>query len=224
MPGCGGGPARARGGGAGGGRGRPPPAPGGRAGGGAARGRAPRRRRPARAGGGVGLGSAGLAAAVLDEALGGRARGRARKITPRLAMQVRLARALMPVPGTAAATLRRLAQRPRETAPGYDLPAASSLSDADSFLQVKPFLRLLAGLCGQVRAVPLPGLPPACPPAGGDRAAARLPPLPVAPWHDRRWHGLRILAKDRTVRTLADPKGRDRKRTLGQSRHAPHRC
>ena len=89
-----------------------------------------------------------------------------------------------------------LAQRPRETDPGYDLPAASSLSDADSFLQVKPFLRLLAGLCGQVRAVPLPGVPPVCLPAGGDRAAVRLRPLAGGPWSAGRWHGLRILAKE----------------------------
>ena len=129
-----------------------------------------------REGTGLGLASAVLTPALLDEALAGTPARRARKITPRLAMQVSLARALMP--GTAAATLRMLAQRPRETDPGYDLPAASSLSDADSFLQVKPFLRLLAGLCGQVRAVPLPGVPPVCLPAGrgpggGPAAAAR---------------------------------------------------
>ena len=57
--------------------------------------------------------------------------------------------------------LRHLAQRPREADPGYDLPAASSLSDADAFLQVKPFLRLLALLSGEVRPVPLPGVTPA---------------------------------------------------------------
>src|SRR5260370_6931648 len=104
-------------------------------------------------------------------------------------MQVSLARALMR--GTAAGTLRAMAQRPREADPGYDLPAASSLSDADSFLQVKPFLRLLAGLCGQVRAVPLPGVPPACLPADGDRAAARLRPLAGGPWPHGRCHGPR---------------------------------
>ena len=175
---------------------------------------------PVRDGTGLGLASAVLTPALLDEALAGTPARRSRKVTPRLAMQVRLARALMP--GTAAATLRMLAQRPRETDPGYDLPAASSLSDADSFLQVKPFLRLLAGLCGQVRAVPLPGLPPACLPADGDRAPSRLRPLAGGPWHDGRWHGLRILAKDGTVRTVADPKGSDRKRTGGQSRNAAH--
>src|SRR6266446_64455 len=106
---------------------------------------------------GLGLASAVITPALLDEALAGVPARRARKITPRLAMQVSLARALMP--GTAAGTLRVLAQRPREADPGYDLPAASSLSDADSFLQVKPLVNLLAGLCGQVRAVPLPGVP-----------------------------------------------------------------
>ena len=123
-----------------------------------------------RAGGGGGGGGAGAGAGgdgagagvgvaarrCSDEALAGAPARRARKITPRLAMQVALARALMP--GTAAAVLRALAQRPREADPGYDLPAASSLSDADAFLQVRPFLRLLAGLCGQVRPVPLPGV------------------------------------------------------------------
>ncbi len=173
-----------------------------------------------REGTGLGLASAVLTPALLDEALAGVPARRARKITPRLAMQVRLARALMP--GTAAATLRMLAQRPRETDPGYDLPAASSLSDADSFLQVKPLLRLLAGLCGQVRAVPLPGVPPACLPADGDQAAARLRPLAGGPWRDGRWHGLRILAKDGTVRNVADPKGSDRKGSGGQSRNAAH--
>jgi hypothetical protein len=177
---------------------------------------------PVRDGTGLGLASAVLTPALLDEALAGTPPRRSRKITPRLAMQVSLARALMPVPGTAAATLRMLAQRLRETDPGYDLPAASSLSDADSFLQVQPFLRLLAGLCGQVRAVPLPGLPPAFLPADGDRAAARLRPLAGGPWQDGRWHGLRILAKDGTVRTVADPKGSDRKATGGQSRNAAH--
>lgn len=175
---------------------------------------------PVRDGTGLGLASAVLTPALLDEALAGTPARRARKITPRLAMQVSLARALMP--GTAAATLRMLAQRPRETDPGYDLPAVSSLSDADSFLQVKPFLRLLAGLCGQVRAVPLPGVPPVCLPADGDRAAVRLRPLAGGPWSDGRWHGLRILAKDGTVRNVADPKGSDRKGAGGQSRNAAH--
>src|SRR6266568_5019862 len=140
-----------------------------------------------REGTGLGLASAVITPALLDEALAGVPARRARKITPRLAMQVSLARALMP--GTAPATLRVLAQRPREAEPGYDLPAASSLSDADSFLQVRPFLRLLAGLCGQVRPVPLPGVPPACLPAAGDRAAGRLCPLAGGPWRDGRWHG-----------------------------------
>src|SRR6266568_2873180 len=121
-----------------------------------------------------------------------------------------------------------LAGRPREADPGYDLPAASSLSDADAFLQVKPFLRLLALLCGQVRPVPLPGVTPVLPAPGtpdGDRAALRLRPLthaPGGPWRDGRWHGLRVLAKDGTVRAVADPKGADRKGSGGQSRSAAH--
>ena len=141
-------------------------------------------------------------------------------------MQVALARAVEP--GTAAATLRRLAQRHRETDPGYDLPASSSLSDADSFLQVRPFLRLLAGLCGQISAAPLPGVPVPClPPPGtppGDALAVRLRPAgrPGGPWREGRWHGLRVLAKDGTVRVVADPKGADRKGTGGQSRNAAH--
>jgi hypothetical protein len=179
---------------------------------------------PVREGTGLGLASAVLTPALLDEALAGVPGRRARKITPRLAMQIELARALMG--GTAAATLRAMAQRPREADPGYDLPAASSLSDADSFLQVKPFLRLLAGLCGQIGPVPLPGIAAACLPApgttGGDRAAVRLQPLAGGPWRDGRWHGLRILAKDGTVRTVADPGGSDRKGSGGQSRNAAH--
>jgi hypothetical protein len=179
---------------------------------------------PVRKGTGLGLASAVLTPALLDAALAGVPGRRARKITPRLAMQVSLARALMG--GTAAGTLRAMAQRPREADPGYDLPAASSLSDADSFLQVKPLVNLLAGLCGQVRAVPLPGVPPACLPApgmpDGDRAAARLRPLAGGPWSGGRWHGLRVLAKDGTVRTVADPKRSDRKGSGGQSRNAAH--
>ena len=175
---------------------------------------------PVREGTGLGLASAVITPALLDAALAGVPARRARKITPRLAMQVSLARALMP--GTAPATLRVLAQRPREAEPGYDLPAASSLSDADSFLQVRPFLRLLAGLCGQVRPVPLPGEPPACLPPAGDRAAVRLCPLAGGPWRDGRWHGLRVLAKDGTVRNVADPKGSDRRGSGGQSRNAAH--
>jgi hypothetical protein len=181
---------------------------------------------PVREGTGLGLASAVITPALLDEALAGLPGRRPRKITPRLAMQVSLARALMP--GTAAGTLRAMAQRPREADPGYDLPAASSLSDADSFLQVRPLVNLLAGLCGQVRAVPLPGVPPACLPApgtpDGDRAAVRLRPVarPGGPWRDGRWHGLRVLAKDGTVRNVADPKGSDRKGSGGQSRNAAH--
>ena len=181
---------------------------------------------PVREGTGLGLASAVLTPALLDEALAGLPGRRPRKITPRLAMQVSLARALMP--GTAAGTLRAMAQRPREADPGYDLPAASSLSDADSFLQVRPLVNLLAGLCGQVRAVPLPGVPPAYLPApgtpDGDRAAARLRPVarPGGAWRDGRWHGLRVLAKDGTVRNVADPKGSDRKGSAGQSRNAAH--
>ena len=182
---------------------------------------------PVREGTGLGLASAVITPALLDEALAGVPARRARKITPRLAMQVSLARALMP--GTAAGTLRAMAQRPREADPGYDLPAASSLSDADSFLQVRPLVNLLAGLCGQVfRAVPLPGVPSAYLPApgtpDGDRAAVRLRPVarPGGPWRDGRWHGLRVLAKDGTVRNVADPRGSDRKGTGGQSRNAAH--
>ena len=179
-----------------------------------------------REGTGLGLASAVLTPALLDAALAGVPARRARKITPRLAMQVSLARALMP--GTAAGTLRAMAQRPREADPGYDLPAASSLSDADSFLQVRPLVNLLAGLCGQVRAVPLPGVPPAYLPApgtpDGDRAAVRLRPVarPGGPWRDGRWHELRVLAKDGTVRNVADPRGSDRKGSGGQSRNAAH--
>src|SRR3974390_420726 len=117
--------------------------------------------------------------------------------------------------------------RPREAAPGYDLPAASSLSDADAFLQVKPFLRLLASLCGQVRPAPLPGVRPVFPPPGtadGDRAAVRLRPLarPGGPWRDGRWHGLRVLAKDGTVRAGAAPKRADRTRGPRPSPNAAH--
>src|SRR5713101_3340534 len=179
-----------------------------------------------REGTGLGLASAVITPALLDEALAGVPGRRPRKITPRLAMQIELARALMG--GTAAATLRAMAQRPREADPGYDLPAASSLSDADSFLQVRPLVNLLAGLCGQVRPVPLPGVPPAYLPApgtpDGDRAAVRLRPVarPGGPWRDGRWHGLRVLAKDGTVRNVADPGGSDRKGSGGQSRNAAH--
>ena len=179
---------------------------------------------PVREGTGLGLASAVLSPALLDAALAGTPARRARKITPRLAMQVSLARALMP--GPAPAALRTLAQRPREADPGYDLLAASSLSDADSFLQVKPLVRLLAGLCGQVRPVPLPGVAAVClPPAGtpdGQRTAVRLRPLEGGPWSGGRWHGLRVLAKDGTVRNIADPKGSDRKGTGGLSRNAAH--
>ncbi|HEY6311556.1 MAG TPA: hypothetical protein VIY52_12245, partial [Streptosporangiaceae bacterium] len=180
---------------------------------------------PVREGTGLGLVTSVTGPALIDEALAGTPARRARKITPRLMMELSLARALEP--GTAPAVLRALAQRPREADPGYDLPAASSLSDADAFLQVKPFLRLLALLCGQVRPVPLPGVTPVFPPPGpadGDRAAIRLRPLarPGGPWRDGRWHGLRVLAKDGTVRTVADPKGADRKAEHGQSRNAAH--
>ena len=179
-----------------------------------------------RDGTGLGLVSCVIGPAVLDEALAGVPARRARKITPRLAMQLPLARALEP--GTASAVLRQMAQRPREADPGYDLPAASSLSDADSFLQVKPFPRLLASLCGQVRPVPLPGVAPHLPAAGtadGDRTAVRLLPLTHAaggPWRDGRWHGLRVLAKDGTVRAVADPKRTDREGERGRSRNAAH--
>jgi hypothetical protein len=181
---------------------------------------------PVREGTGLGLASAVLTPALLDAALAGVPGRRARKITPRLAVQVELARALMP--GTAAAALRTLAQRPREADPGYDLPAASSLSDAGSFLGVRPLVNLLAGLCGQISGVPLPGAAAAWLPAAGtpdgQRAAVRLRPVarPGGPWRDGRWHGLRILAKDGTVRTVADPKGSDRKQAGGQSRNAAH--
>jgi hypothetical protein len=140
-------------------------------------------------------------------------------------MELSLARAL--APGTAPAVLRQMAQRPREADPAYDLPAASSLSDADAFLLVKPFLRLLALLCGQVRPVPLPAVTPVLPAPGtaeGDRAAVRLRPLarPGGPWRDGRWHGLRVLAKDGTVRAVADPKGTGRNGEHGTSRNAAH--
>jgi hypothetical protein len=178
-----------------------------------------------RDGTGLGLASAVLTPAVLDAALAGVPARRARKITSRLAMEVSLARALEP--GTAPAVLRALAQRPREADPGYDLPAASSLSDADAFLQARPFLRLLALLSGEVRPVPLPGVTPVLPAPGtadADRTAVRLRPLerPGGPWRDGRWHGLRVLAKDGTVRAVADPKGADRKGGHGQSRNAAH--
>jgi hypothetical protein len=45
---------------------------------------------------------------------------------------------------------------------------------------------------------------------------------PGGPWRDGRWHGLRVLAKDGTVRTVADPGGSDRKGSGGQSRNAAH--
>jgi hypothetical protein len=109
---------------------------------------------PVREGTGLGLASAVITPALLGLALAGVPARRARKITPRLAVQLPLARGLEP--GTAPAVLRALAQRPREADPGYDLPVASSLSDVGSFLQVKPFLRLLALLSGQVRPVSLP--------------------------------------------------------------------
>ncbi|MGH3198961.1 MAG: hypothetical protein ACRDNT_24265, partial [Streptosporangiaceae bacterium] len=181
---------------------------------------------PVRDGTGLGLVSCVAGPALIGEALAGTPARRARKLTPRLMMELSLARALEP--GTASAVLRALAQRPREADPGYDLPAASSLSDADAFLQVKPFLRLLALLCGQVRPVPLPGVTPHLPAPGtpdGDRAAIRLRPLthaPGGPWRDGRWHGLRVLAKDGTVRAVADPKGTDRKGSGGTSRNAAH--
>ena len=78
--------------------------------------------RPVREGTGLGLASAVLTPALLDAALAGLPGRRSRKITPRLAVQIELARALMP--GTAAGTLRTLAQRPREADPVYDLPAS----------------------------------------------------------------------------------------------------
>jgi hypothetical protein len=181
---------------------------------------------PVREGTGLGLVSCVAGPALIGAALAGTPARRARKITPRLMMELSLARALEP--GTAPAVLRALAQRPREADPGYDLPAASSLSDADAFLQVKPFLRLLALLCGEVRPAPLPGVTPvlAAPgPADGDRAAIRLRPLthaPGGPWRDGRWHGLRVLAKDGTVRAVTDPKGTDRASEHGTSRNAVH--
>ncbi len=179
---------------------------------------------PVREGTGLGLASAVLTPALLDQALAGLPARRSRKITPRLAVQAGLARALMP--GPAPAALRTMVQRPREADPGYDLPAASSLSDADSFLQVRPLVNLLAGLCGQIRPVPLPGVPPACLPAAGtpdaQRTEIRLRPLTGGPWQGGRWHGLRVLAKDGTVRNVADPKGSDRKGTGGLSRNAAH--
>jgi len=180
---------------------------------------------PVREGTGLGLVTSVTGPALIDEALAGTPARRARKITPRLMMELSLARALEP--GTAPAVLRQLAQRPREADPGYDLPAASSLSDADAFLQVKPFLRLLALLSGEVRPVPLPGVTPVFPPPGtadGDRAAIRLRPLqrPGGPWRDGRWHGLRAMAKDGTARVVADPKGADRNGEHGQSRNAAH--
>ena len=179
---------------------------------------------PVREGTGLGLASAVITPALPDEVLAGVPARRARKITPRLAMQIELARALMP--GTAAGTLRAMAQRPREADPGYDLPAAPSLSDAGSFLGVRPLVNLLAGLCGQVSGVPLPGVAAPClPPAGtpdGQRAAVRLRPLAGGPRAGGRWHGLRVLAKDGTVRNVADPKGSDRKQAGGQSRNAAH--
>jgi hypothetical protein len=181
---------------------------------------------PVREGTGLGLVSCVAGPALIGAALAGTPARRARKITPRLMMELSLARALEP--GTAPAVLRALAQRPREADPGYDLPAASSLSDADAFLQVKPFLRLLALLCGEVRPAPLPGVTPAFAapgPADGDRAAIRLRPLthaPGGPWRDGRWHGLRVLAKDGTVRAVTDPKGTDRTSEHGQSRNAAH--
>jgi hypothetical protein len=179
---------------------------------------------PVREGTGLGLASAVFTPALLDQALAGLPARRSRKITPRLAMQAGLARALMP--GPAPAALRTMVQRPREADPGYDLPAASSLSDADSFLQVRPLVNLLAGLCGQIRPVPLPGVPPACLPAAGtpdaQRTEIRLRPLAGGPWQGGRWHGLRVLAKDGTVRNVADPKGSDRKGTGGLSRNAAH--
>ena len=83
-----------------------------------------------RDGTGLGLVSCVTGPALIDEALAGVPARRARKITPRLAMQLPLARGL--VPGTASAVLRAMAQRPREANPGYDLPAVASLSDADA--------------------------------------------------------------------------------------------
>ena len=60
--------------------------------------------------------------------------------------------------------------------------------------------------------------------AQGDALAVRLRPAgrPGGPWREGRWHGLRVLAKDGTVRVVADPKGADRKGTGGQSRNAAH--
>ena len=56
--------------------------------------------------------------------------------------------------------------------------------------------------------------------ADGDPAARRA--RPGGPWRDGRWHGLRVLAKDGTVRNVADPRGSDRKGSGGQSRNAAH--
>ena len=66
--------------------------------------------------------------------------------------------------------------------------------------------------------LPAPGTPDA------DRTAVRLRPLqrPGGPWRDGRWHGLRVLSKDGTVRNVADPKGTDRKGAGEQSRNAAH--
>src|SRR5260370_518772 len=113
------------------------------------------------------------------------------------------------VGGGAGGAVRAMGQGPGEADPGYDLPAASSLSDADSFLQVKPFLRLLAGLCGQIRPVPLPGVAAVCLPApgtpGGDRTATRLRPFAAGPWRDRPSHRLRDPLQDGTAPPPAAP-------------------
>ena len=84
------------------------------------------------------------------------------------------------------------------------------------------------GCAGRFSAAPLPGVPAPClPPPGtppGDALAVRLRPAgrPGGPWREGRWHGLRVLAKDGTVRVVADPEGADRKGTGGQSRNAAH--
>lgn len=71
--------------------------------------------------------------------------------------------------------------------PGYDLPAASSLSDAGSFLLVRPFPRLLAGLFGEVRAAPLPGVARTCPRPGRPPGNGRRPGC--GPWNGRAGRG-----------------------------------
>ena len=160
---------------------------------------------PVRDGTGLGLVSCVTGPALIDEALAGTPARRARKITPRLAMELSLARALEP--GTAPAVLRALAQRPREADPGYDLPAASSLSDADAFLQVKPFLRLLALLCGRG-------------PAG---AAARRDARAASARHGGRGPGRDPAAAAGTAGRAVAGRPLARAAGAGQGRHRPRR-